>query len=123
MWNWDEAKATARTGDPFNAADNSDEKHYRRTWDSQSGDLGTTLLGYVDVEGTHGNLWLTVEAPIFARLGATPDDFVHFGYGDDPVGTGAIGERTTIAEATIGAPEPASLMLLGLGVLAMRRRR
>ncbi len=123
MWNWDEAKATARTGDPFNAADNSDNKHYRRGWDSQGSGLGTTLLGYVDVEGSQGNLWMTVESPIFARLGATPDDFVHFGYGDASVTTGSIGVRTTIADATIGAPEPTSLMLLGLGGLALRRRR
>ncbi len=108
MWNWPDA-------------DINDPKHYRRAWDSQGGGLGTTLLGYVDVEGADGSLWMTVEPPIFARLGATPDDFVHFGYGDASVGTGAIGERTTIADATV-VPEPAGLMLLGLGVLALRRR-
>ena len=110
VWNW------------YPHADINDPRHYRRAWDSQGGGLGTTLLGYVDVEGADGSLWMTVESPIFARLGPGPDDFVHFGYGDASVGTGAIGERTTIAEATV-VPEPAGLMLLGLGALAVRRRR
>ncbi len=123
MWNWDEVEANRRTGTPDAAADVEDVQQYVRAWDSQGGGLGTTILGYVDVSGTSGALWMTVESPIFARLGATPDDFVHFGFGDDPVGTGDIGVRIDLPEATIIVPEPASLMLLGLGALALRRRR
>ena len=120
MWNWDEAFATARTGNPFNAADNADDKHYRRAWDSQNGELGTTLLGYVDVEGDDGSLWLTIESPGFGGGGGQAQ--IYFGYGDPPIPGSAFGVRTEIADATV-VPEPAGLMLLGLGVLAMRRRR
>ena len=122
MWNWDEAHATDQTGDPFNAADNADSRHYRREWDSQGGGLGTTLLGYVVTVGSDGLLWITVESPIFARLGGSSQDLVYFGFGDDPVTAGAIGERTRLPDA-IRVPEPAGLTLLGLGALAIRRRR
>ena len=118
MWNWDEPYATARTGNPFNAADNADDKHYRRGWDSQNGELGTTLLGYIDVDGDDGSLWLTIASPGFGFGGQHQ---IYFGYGDAPIPGFAYGVRTEIADATV-VPEPASLMLLGLGVLAVRRR-
>ena len=123
IWNWDQAESTRRIGNPAAEADVADPSHYRRAWDSQGGGLGTTLLGYVDIiPSAGGSIYLTVEAQIFARLDSTPEDFVNFGYGDDSVGTGEIGVRTSIADATI-VPEPASLMLLSLGALALRRRR
>lgn len=84
----------------------------------------STILGYVDVEsaGT-ADVWLTVDALGIAIMGGSPNDRIYMGFGDDPVPAGgAPGTRTSIADATI-VPEPASLMLLGLGALALRRRR
>jgi hypothetical protein len=83
---------------------------------------GDTLLGYIDVDSQGGSVWLTVGEQGFAILGGTQDSPIFFGYGDDSVRAGSFGERTRIADATI-VPEPASLMLLGLGALALRRRR
>ena len=123
MWNWDEAFATARTGDPFNAADRSDRDHYNRAWDSQGGGLGTTLLGFIDIEGTDGELFMTVESPVIARLGGSSQDPIFFGYGDASITAGAIGIRTALPEASI-IPAPGAIALLSLGgLVAMRRRR
>ena len=107
IWNWPGAEI-------------DDPRHFRRDWDSGPDADGTTLLGYVDVEGNDGSLWMTTESPGFFRLGGGSQDPVYFGYGDGPVPPG--GGRTAIAEATV-VPEPAGLMLLGLAALVMRRRR
>ncbi len=124
LWNWDAAEATAHTGSPFPNADDRDANHYRRACDSHGGGRGTTLLGYFDyAENTGGSsdVFMTVEDPAFALyLGG--NGRVNFGYGDDSVAGNELGVRTTMADATI-VPEPASLMLLGLGALALRRRR
>lgn len=46
-----------------------------------------------------------------------------FGAGDDPVDSGDFGAVSTVADLTITCvPEPASLLLLGLAGLALRRR-
>jgi hypothetical protein len=83
----------------------------------------STILGYVDVESQNGSVWLTVDTLGIAIQGGSPNDRIYMGFGDNPVPAGgAPGTRTSIADATI-VPEPASLMLLGLGALALRRRR
>ena len=126
VWNWDAAFSTMQTGNPISAADTADN-HYLRTADPNGGPLGTTLLGFVDVENAgafavSSDLFMTVESPIFAKFGGGGNERVFFGYLDASVGGGEIGVRTSIADATV-VPEPASLMLLGLGALALRRRR
>lgn len=85
------------------------------------GPNGSTLLGYVDVVGDAGtNIWFSGNGFGIAEEGGVPDDTVYFGFGDEAVPnlTGV----SAVADATI-VPEPASLMLLGLGALALRRRR
>ena len=107
-------------------ADERDANHYIRAWDSQGGGFGTTLLGYFEWENTNpfparSDVYMTVEDPAFALLGGGSGR-VNFGFGDASVAGNEIGVRTTIADATL-IPEPASLMLLGLAALVMRRRR
>ena len=98
-------------------ADNFDLQH-----DNTNG-FGDTLLGYVDVVNVGGpaSVWMT---PALGNCGILcwRKGLIFFGFGDDPVEWRSIGQRSEIAEATI-VPEPAGLMLLGLGVLALRRRR
>ena len=87
------------------------------------GPFGSTLLGYVDVSLDPGQglatVWLTVGEHGIAFFAGF---LINFGFGDDPVSPGEPGIRTTIADAVI-VPEPTGLMLLGLGVLVLRRRR
>ena len=88
------------------------------------GEFGSTLLGYVDVvaDAAEATVWMTVGVQGIAIEGGGPNDRIFFGFLDDPVSAGDSGRRTAIQEATV-IPEPASLMLLGLGVLVLRRRR
>ena len=82
------------------------------------GPFGSTLLGFVDVvenePGVLATVWLAV-----GKQGL-PDP-IFFGFGDGPVPPGE--RRSSMADATINIPEPAGLMLMGLGVLVLRRRR
>jgi len=90
--------------------------------------FGTTLLGYVDIDNIG-----VLNSDAAVKLGSTTSgsagvtvgngDFVYFGFGD--AGTTNKSNRTSAnADAFVRAvPEPASLALLGLGALALRRRR
>jgi hypothetical protein len=102
-----------------------DTNHYRKSADDGGSTAGTTLMGWIDVMNTGGGdaeVFMEVGPLLMASVGATPDDLVYFGYGDDPVGQQDAGASSTLADATV-TPEPTSLALLGLGVLALRRRR
>ena len=86
------------------------------------GPFGSTLLGYVDVSSpSTASVWFRIGELGFAILGGNEDTPIHLGFFDEPVRAGST-DRSTMADATI-IPEPASLMLLGLGALALRRRR
>jgi hypothetical protein len=82
---------------------------------------GSTILGYVDVSsGGQATVWFRVGTLGIAIQGGNQETPIRFGFGDASVRAGSR-DRSSAADATI-IPEPASLMLLGLGALALRRR-
>jgi MYXO-CTERM domain-containing protein len=100
------------------------DSHFRA---DDGSSFGTTLLGYIDVDNTNFGL-----SSVSVKLGSGGSgsagvtvgngDFVYFGFGD--AGTTNKANRTSAnADATVRTPEPASMALLGLGALALRRRR
>ena len=87
------------------------------------GPFGSTLLGYIDVTAVtdvSGSIRFSGNGFGIAEYGGDSSDTVYFGFGDDAVNT--LTGTSTVADATI-IPEPAGLMLLGLGAMALRRRR
>ncbi|TWT43614.1 hypothetical protein RAS1_00110 [Phycisphaerae bacterium RAS1] len=84
------------------------------------------LLGQIDFSaGGTGSVYIhhALASAATATGGvATANTFVRLGFGDEgEVFSGGSGGKTSIAEATL-TPEPASLALLGLAALALRRR-
>jgi hypothetical protein len=95
-------------------------------WTDRGGataDDDSTYLGYVDflANGGTSSVYFAVGQAGITRQGGTTADNVFFGAGDAALHGNQFGQRSAVADATI-TPEPASLLLLGLAGLALRRR-
>ena len=82
---------------------------------------GHYLVAEYDFDGS-ADVFLAPGAGGISLSGAGPgDNSVYMGFGDGPVADNAVGETTELADL-IFIPEPASMLLLGLVGLFLRRR-